>query len=83
MTPEWNMDAMLETIQQLIDAQQPGMEPGTITLGEFVKSSGFGPAKARKVLHQLRDEGKVEPAWVTRLDAWGSRGRVKGWRVTS
>lgn len=58
----------------------PGTE-GTITSTELAKVIGRNPSRARAILGELVEVGKMRRALVPRMDGWGATIRVKGFEI--
>ena len=74
-----NSDPMVRLIRQY-QSGVPGTE-GTVTSSELATLMDCGAEKARKVLHELIEVGKLEPCHIQRRNRWGEIQRIKGYRV--
>ena len=73
-----------ELVSALIDAlekQKSDNEANTVTVPEAMVLIGKGYRVVTRIMRQLAAEGVVEPAKVWRVDDWGDRQRIKGYRL--
>jgi hypothetical protein len=58
-------------------------EPGKFTITDVAQALGVGRSAARARVKRLWAADKIEPAMVKRVDPWGCRQTVKGYRFVN
>lgn len=72
-------DELVAILRAATEAE-PENEPNTITTTEYVTATGISDYKARKQLKALVEAGVLRCAYIARINSWGDKQTVKGYR---
>ena len=79
---ETGLEDLITAIEKALRVQdEEYVDARTITAPEASKLWGISKTRARGRLNLLAEQGVVSRAWVRRVDGWGKRGRVQGYRL--
>ena len=78
MSDDITEDDLFQAIQAALSSEPvEGREPGTYTIPEIQRDHKVGRDRALEIVVRL----ELVKAWVWRDDGWGTRQRVKGYRL--
>lgn len=81
MTTQSELEQIVAELVAGIEARETEREPGTFSTAEFAKVMGCSKTKALELCHQLKDQEQLEPVVFTKINDWGQKSSVKGWRT--
>jgi Mn-dependent DtxR family transcriptional regulator len=77
---EFYEDQLRSALEDYLAKTMPEDDRECFTSSDVAQALGIGKTAALARLRRLRTEGVIEPAIVRRLDAWGYRLTIKGYK---
>lgn len=81
MTTQSELEQIVAELVAGIEARDAQREPGTFSTAEFAKVMGCSTTKALAICHELKDQEKLQTVVFTKINDWGRKSSVQGWRT--